>query len=175
MRRCVNETTVRKAALLYLVQPLVIWEICLDGKNQGLISLLLAISFCAVARREIVSGISLSLTWILVKILPLMFVPTLFMGARKRTRWLLSVAVPSVMVYGAFIAARADVTAAVRKEGSLATPQNLPYLFGALTGINLPESVLGLLSFVVVVSALMVTIRAQLRAKMIAQGYGRWR
>ena len=85
-------------------------------------------------------------------------------GSTKRTRWLLSVAVPSVMVYCAFVAARADVTSAVRKEGSLATPQNLPYLFGALTGINLPESVLGLLSFVVVLSALTVTIRAQLRA-----------
>ncbi len=163
LRRCVNEATVRKAALLYLVQPLVIWEICLDGKNQGLISLLLAISFCAVARKEIVSGVSLSLTWILVKILPLMFVPTLFMGSRKRMRWLLSVAVPSVMVYGAFIMANADVTAAVRKESSLATPQNLPYLFGALTGHDLPGSLLGLLSLVVVVSAPVVTIRVQLR------------
>ena len=165
LRRCMNEATVRKAALLYLVQPLVIWEICLDGKNQGLISLLLAISFCAIARKEIVSGISLSLTWILVKILPLMFVPTLFMAARKRTRWLLSVAVPSVMVYGAFVAARADVTSAVRKEGSLATPQNLPYLFAAITGFNLPGSVLGLISVIVVASALVITIRAQMREK----------
>jgi len=165
LRRCVNEATVRKTALLYLVQPLVIWEICLDGKNQGLISLLLAISFCAIAREEILSGISLSLTWILVKILPVIFVPTLFMGARKRTRWLVSVAVPSLLVYGAFIAAGADVTSAVRKEGSLATPQNLPYLFGAVTGHNLPGSLLELLSIVVVVSALVITIRIQLRTK----------
>ena len=165
LRRCVNEATVRKTALLYLVQPLVIWEICLDGKNQGLISLLLAISFCAIAREEIVSGISLSLTWILVKILPVIFVPTLFMGARKRTRWLVSIAIPSLLVYGAFTAAGADVTSAVRKEGSLATPQNLPYLFGAITGHNLPGSLLGLLSIVVVVSALAITIRIQLRTK----------
>jgi hypothetical protein len=110
LRRCMTEATVRKAALLYLVQPLVIWEICLDGKNQGFISLLLAISFCAVARKEVFSGVSLSLTWILVKILPVIFVPTLFMGERKRTRWLVSVAIPSVLVYGAFIAAGADVT-----------------------------------------------------------------
>ena len=164
-RRCLNETTVRKAALLYLVQPLVIWEICLDGKNQGFISLLLAISFCAIARKEIVSGISLSLTWILVKILPVIFVPTLFMGARKRTIWLLSVAIPSVLVYGAFIAVRADVTWAVRKEGSLATPQNLPYLFGAVTGYNLPEGLLSLLAIIVVTFALIITIRIQLRTK----------
>src|ERR1700739_1591323 len=165
LRRCVHEATVRKAALLYLVQPLVIWEICLDGKNQGLISLLLAISFCAIARKEIVSGISLCLTWILVKILPVMFVPTLFMAARKRTRWLVSVAVPSLIVYGAFVAAKADVTSGLRKESSIATPQNLPYLFGALTGHNLPGSLLGILSLVVVAGALVITIRAQQRAK----------
>jgi hypothetical protein len=105
----------------------------------------------------------LSLTWILVKILPVIFVPSLFMGARKRTRWLVSVAIPSVLVYGAFVAARADVSSAVRKEGSLATPQNLPYLFGAMSGHNLPGSLLGLLSLVVAVSALIFTIRIQLR------------
>jgi hypothetical protein len=106
LRRCLPEATVRKAALLYLVQPLVIWEICLDGKNQGLISLMLAISFWAIAWKETVSGISLSLTWILVKILPVIFVPALLLAARKRTRWLVSVAIPSLMVYGALLRPR---------------------------------------------------------------------
>ena len=163
LRRCVNETTVRKAALLYLVQPLGDLGDMPGREKPG--------ADFAVAGNLILRGcekgnslwVSLSLAWILVKILPLMFVPTLFMGSKKRMRWLLGVAVPSVMVYGAFIMANADVTAAVRKEGSLATPQNLPYLFGALTGHELPGSVLGLLSLVVVVSALIVTIRVQLR------------
>ena len=73
LRRFMNETTVRKAALLYFVQPLVAWQICIDGRNQGLIALLLGIAFCAIARREIVSGLSFSFTWILVKFLPVMF------------------------------------------------------------------------------------------------------
>ncbi len=88
LRRFMPEPTVRKAALLYLVQPLIVWEICLDGKNQGLISLLLAISFWAIARRDIASGFSFSMSWVAVKILPVMFLPTLFIGARKRARWL---------------------------------------------------------------------------------------
>jgi hypothetical protein len=163
-RRFMAETTVRKAALLYLVQPLVIWEICIDGKNQGLISLLLAISFWAIARREILSAISLSLTWILVKILPVMFLPTLFFGARKRVRWLVSVMLPSLLVYGAFVVKGADVTAGIRKEGSFTTPQNLPYLFEALTGYELPGIVLSLLLLAAVVATLVVTIRAQLRS-----------
>ncbi len=165
LRRFMNEMTVRKAALLYFVQPLVAWEICIDGKNQGLIAFLLGIAFCAIARREIVSGLSLSLTWILVKFLPVMFLPTFFVVARKRVAWLVSAAVPTVLVYGGFILAKADVTAGARTEGNLATPQNLPYLIGALTGYNLPAMVLSLALLVAMGAALVVTIRAQLRAK----------
>ncbi|HEY2469852.1 MAG TPA: hypothetical protein VGI45_18680 [Terracidiphilus sp.] len=165
LRRYMNEATVRKAALLYLVQPLVFYEICIDGKNQGLISLLLGISFWAVARREILSGFSVSLTWILVKILPIMFVPALFIGARKRIRWMMAAAVPSLIVYGAFVLKGADVTEGLRKEGNMITPQNLPYLFGALTGFDLPKIVLSLLSLAVIAVVLVITIRAQLVAK----------
>src|SRR5579863_524476 len=92
LRRFMSEMAVRKAALLYLLQPLVAWEICIDGKNQGLIALLLGIAFCAIARREIVAGLSLSLTWVLVKFLPVMFVPTFFMAARKHVTWLVGAA-----------------------------------------------------------------------------------
>lgn len=165
LRRFMPETTVRKAALLYFIQPLVIWEICLDGKNQGLISLLLAISLWAVARREILSGLSLCCTWILVKILPLMFLPALFVGARRRIRWLVSAVVPTAIVYGAFVASGADVTSAMRKEGSLTTPQNLPYIWAALTGHNLPGIVSSLLSLAVVGVTLVVAISSQLRAE----------
>lgn len=164
LRRCINETTVRKAALLYLVQPLVLWDICIDGKNQGLISLLLGISFWAIARREILSGISFCLSWILVKILPVMFLPTMFIAARRRSRWLVSTLLPSAIVYGAFILKRADVLAGLRKEGGFSTPQNLPYLFGALTGIDLPSKVLSFVFLAGMAAALLVSVRAQLAA-----------
>jgi len=164
-RRVLNENTVRKAALLYLMQPLVIWEICLDGKNQGLIALLMAISFYALARREVISGVSLSLSWILVKILPVMFLPSMFFGARRRTLWLASVVVPSLAIYGAFMLKGADVLSALRAESEIATPQNLPYLFGALTGMELPKIVLSGSLLLVVGIALVLTIRSQLRQK----------
>ena len=162
-RRVLNESTVRKAALLYLMQPLVIWEICLDGKNQGLIALLLAISFYYLASREVLSGVSLGLSWILVKILPVMFLPSMLLGVRKRVVWIASVAVPSVVVYGAFMLRGADVTSALRGEAELATPQNLPYLIGALTGWELPKVVLSLLLLALVAVALGMTTKAQLR------------
>lgn len=163
-RRFLNEASLRKAALLYLVQPLVFYEICIDGKNQGLISLLLGVAFWALARREILSGIAASLTWIMVKILPIMFVPALFFGARKRVRWLLAATAPSLIVYGAFVLKGADVTEGLRKEGNMTTPQNLPYLFGALTGFDLPRIVLSLVTLVVIAAVLVITIKAQREA-----------
>ncbi len=164
LRRFMNERTVRKAAVLYFLQPLVAWEICMDGKNQGMVSLLLGIAFCTIARRETISGLSLSLSWILVKFLPVMFLPTFFVAARNRVTWLMSVALPTVLVYSGFILAKADVTAGARAEGSLVTPQNLPYLMGALTGYDLPAIVLGLLLLLAMGAALVVAIRAQMRA-----------
>ena len=165
LRRFLGENTVRRAALLYLVQPLVIWQICIDGRNQGLISLFLGISFFAIGRQKILSGVSLSFSWIFVKILPVMFVPTMFVSTRKRLPWLMGVMLPSIVVYGAFALIGADVTASLRKEGAIATPQNLPYLFSALTGIRLPSFVLSLFSFVAILGVLFITIRAQIDAK----------
>jgi hypothetical protein len=165
LRRFMNEMTVRKAALLYFVQPLVAWEICIDGKNQGMVALFLGIAFWAMARREMVSGLSLSFTWIFVKFLPMMFVPTFFVAARKRATWLVTVVVPTVLVYGGFILAKADVTAGARRESNLVTPQNLPYLIGALTGYSFPEMVLSLLLLAAMGAALVAAVRAQMRAK----------
>jgi hypothetical protein len=165
LRRFLNEAAVRKAALLYLVQPLVFYEICIDGKNQGLISLLLGISFWAIARREILSGLSASLAWIGVKILPVMFVPALVFGARKRMQWLMAAMAPSLLVYGGFVLKGADVTEGLRKEGNMITPQNLPYLFGAVTGFDLPHMVLSIVFLGAVFVVLVITIKAQLEAK----------
>jgi hypothetical protein len=94
-----------------------------------------------------------------------MFLPTFFVAARKRMTWLMSVALPTVLVYGGFILVKADVTAGARAEGSLVTPQNLPYLMGALTGYDLPAIVLGLLLLLALGAALVVAIGAQMRAK----------
>jgi hypothetical protein len=170
LRRALNENTVRKAALLYLIQPVVIWGICIDGKNQGLIALLLAVSFYTIARREILSGVSLSLSWILVKILPVIFLPTLFFGARRRARWLIGVMAPSILVYGGFLLLRVDVSQAMRRESMFSTPQNLPYLFGALTGFEIPRLALSVVLLLVVAATLGVTVRSQLRQDTNAAG-----
>ena len=92
LRRFLPETTLRRSALLYLVQPIVLWGTCIDCKNHACISVLLAIALFTIAKKEIVSGVSYGLSFVLVKILPLMFLPAMFAGAHRRAKWLLSAA-----------------------------------------------------------------------------------
>ena len=120
-----------------MLQPLVLWEVCIDGKNQACISLLLAIALFLIVRREVLSGMSYGLSLVVVKSLPLIFLPALFVGARKRTVWGVAAMAFPILVYGAFILRSIDVTMPLRVEGSMSTPGNLPYFAAVLLGRNL--------------------------------------
>ena len=52
LRRFLPETTLRRSALLYLVQPIVLWGTCIDGKNHACISLLLAIALFTLRKKR---------------------------------------------------------------------------------------------------------------------------
>ena len=168
-RRFMSERAVRMTALLYLFQPLVLWEICLDGKNQGMICLLLAISLYTIARNEVRSGLSYSGTLILVKILPLMFFPAFFLASRKRVLWVAGAILPLVLVGGLFELHHADILEPLKVEGALSTPQNLPYVFSGLTGVIVPFTILSLLRSVPLLAAVAYAGWAQLRLKAEAE------
>ncbi|MGC2163825.1 MAG: hypothetical protein WA634_18110 [Silvibacterium sp.] len=163
LRRFLPETTLRRSALLYLIQPIVLWGTCIDGKNHACISLLLAVALYTVARREIVSGFSYSLSFVLVKILPLIFLPALFIGSHKRAKWLLSAVTLPVLVYGGFLVHGIDVTVPLRVEGSLRTPANLPYFVALFSGYTLPARLLDGLSLFATGVAVLIAARAQIR------------
>lgn len=169
LRRCLPESAVRRSALLYLLQPLVIWDICLNGKNHGCISLLLAISMYCIARRETLSGISYGLSLVMVKILPSIFLPALFLGARKRWIWLISALALPVVVYGSFWLAGLDITVPVRLEGGKSTSGNLPYFVCALIGRDISVGVVGLLTLAALGCVVIYAGLAQLRATTQAQ------
>lgn len=164
LRRFMPEVAVRRAAILYILQPLVLWEICLNGKNHGCITLLLAISMYYIGGCETVSGISYGLSLVLVKILPSIFMPTLALGARRRTLWILSALVFPILVYGGFYLAGLDITVPVRLEGSKSTPNNLPYLLESLTGWNLPTVLVSVFTLLIVIAALAYSGWMQLKA-----------
>jgi hypothetical protein len=163
LRRCLPEVTVRRAALLYLLQPLVIWDICLDGKNHGCISLLMAISMYCIARRETLSGISYGLSLVLVKILPSIFLPALFFGARRRWVWLASAMALPIVVYGSFWLSGLDITVPIRLEGNKSTPGNVPYFLFSFIGRDIPKGAVGLVTLAVLGAVVIYACLAQLR------------
>jgi len=169
LRRYIPETTVRKAALLFMLQPLVLWETCLDGKNNACISLLLAITLYAIARREILSGLSYGLSLVVVKILPLMFLPALFFGARNRAIWLASALALPILVYGAFLLHGVDVTEPLRVEGNMSTSGNLPYFLSAVIGHTIPVRLLNGICLLGIAAAVVISIWAQRRAQSCPQ------
>ncbi|HTV04323.1 MAG TPA: hypothetical protein VME86_03065 [Acidobacteriaceae bacterium] len=172
LRRFLAENTLRRSALLYLVQPLLLWGTAIDGKNHACISLLLAITLFALARKEIVSGIAYSLSIVVVKILPLMFLPTLFLGSRKRLKWALSALSLTLLVYLGFVLYGADVTVPLRFEGSLATSGDLPYFWAYLSGHSIPGIVSGAVTLLGVGVAVVFLSWAQIR---VPSGPGRSR
>lgn len=169
LRRCLPEPTVRRAALLYMFQPLVIWGTCIDGKNHGCISLLLGVALYAIARREILSGVSYSLTIVLLKILPLMFLPALFLGARKRVTWLVSALILPIVVYGAFALHHIDIALPLRVEGNMITPGNLPFLLVSLCGLEFPPRAIDGLALAITGAAVAFAALMQFRAQVGAQ------
>jgi len=168
-RRFLPEDIVRKAAILYMIQPMVLWDVCIEGKNQACISLLLALALYLIARYDLASGVSYSLSLVLVKILPLIFLPALFLGARKRTLWLLgAVALPAV-AYGAFLWHGIDVTAPIRIEQRLITGGDLPYLASLVFGRTISAGLSSAIFLLTVAATVLISNYAQIRTQLAAE------
>ena len=118
------------------------------------------------------SGVSYSLSFVLVKILPLMFLPAMFAGAHRRAKWLLSAAFFPVIVYGWFVIHKIDVMVPLRAERRLVTPANIPFLATFLSGFELPLHLVNIVLLLAVGIAVAIAVRAQLSSTM-AQSF--WR
>jgi hypothetical protein len=133
------EPAFRRGALLYLAQPLMLFNVAVDGGNNVWIALSLALALlCFAQRRDVASGASYSISLIAVKFLPLIFAPLLFLSARRRLAWTAGFLLPMLTVFGLFAAKHANVLLPLQEEGSLQLGGSLPLLFSDLTGINIP-------------------------------------
>ena len=137
-RQHFEEPVVRGAALLYAAAPVPLVNVALNGQNQVWISLLLAISLLALARRDTVSGIAQGVVLVAVKLLGLLYVPVLWLFARRRTMWTIGFVAPIVVVYGACLAAGLtwdELLVPIRIQGDLMTAGNLGY-FLSIIGLD---------------------------------------
>lgn len=139
IRSSCPEPAFRRGALLYLVQPLMLFNVAIDGGNNAWIALSLAFTLFYLARhRDAAAGVSYSISLIAVKFLPLIFAPLLFLSARRRLAWTAGFLLPTLAVFGLFAAKHANILQPFQQEGNAQLGGSLPLLFSYATGIDIP-------------------------------------
>src|ERR1700730_10620008 len=132
LRHGIGEVQARLATLLYLTSPLPIMNVAIAGQNQIWIAFFLGLSIYLLMRgKDVLSGVGLSLSLILVKFLPLIFAPPLFVAARKRFGWFAGFILLPIAVYAYLIYRLVDVLMPLRNESRDATSGNIPFLLTA--------------------------------------------
>ncbi|MBE7179921.1 MAG: DUF2029 domain-containing protein [Terriglobus roseus] len=140
MPRVLTEAQVRIAALLCLANPISLQFVTIDGQNNVLIALFLALALLWFAeKREALSGAAVGLSIVSVKFLPLLFTPVFPMFLRRRAAaWIATCGAVVVAVYGYFDwVLHAPVLQALRREGQIKSAGGLPFLVEAITGRDL--------------------------------------
>jgi hypothetical protein len=139
IRSSCPEPAFRRGALFYLAQPLMLFNVAIDGGNNAWIALSLALALLCFARRhDAASGVSYSISLIAVKFLPMIFAPLLFLSARRRIAWTAGFLLPVVAVFGPFVAKHANILQPFQQEGNAQLGGSLPLLFSYATGIDIP-------------------------------------
>lgn len=162
-RALFSEQHVRIATLLYIASPISIQFVAIDGQDDVLIALLLALATYACYRhRSFLSGSLIGLSVVLVKFLPLLFAPVFVLAAPRRMRSLAGLCSVLVLGYGGFALMHASILYPLRAEGSLKTASNLPYLFESVSGLSLNgrmEDAVTALALLAVLIAIMRRLR----------------
>ncbi len=130
----------RGAALLCLFNPISLQYVTIDGQNNVLISFFLAVAFLALLRgKAAVSGARVGTAIVVVKFLPLLFVPSFVLYARRRgAAWAAGCGAVVLAVYGYFQwVLHAPVLSVFTREGDLKTAGGLPYLVESVLGVDL--------------------------------------
>ena len=130
----------RAAALLCLFNPISLQYVTIDGQNNVLISFFLALAFLALLRgRAALSGAWVGAAIAVVKFLPLLFLPSFVLYARRRgVAWAAACGAVILAVYGYFQwVLHAPVLSVFTREGDLKTAGGLPYLVEGSSGLDL--------------------------------------
>jgi len=163
-RRIFTDQQVRIGALLYVTSAISLQFVAIDGQDNVVIAVLFALAILLLDRRPFLSGAAVGLGAVSIKFLPLAYAPLFFIGALRRWRWLAGLALPVVLVYGAFAARHLQVLSALSKEAGLKSANNLPYLMESVLGVTLPSRLCD------GVTAIVLFVIFSLVARTVAQG-----
>jgi hypothetical protein len=133
------EEELRLASLLYLASPLSLQFVAIDGQDNVVIAVLMAAALLLVWRsRTLAAGAVFGSSVALVKFLPLLYAPAIFVAVPRRWRFLLGAAMVCVAVYGGFALLHLPLLQPLFAEGDLRSAGDLPYLVEAVCGVRLP-------------------------------------
>jgi Glycosyltransferase family 87 len=132
-----GDKRIRLALLLYAVSPLSILQVAIDGQNNVIVGLFLALSaWFALKHRRFISGVMYSLSICAVKFLPLIYLPLFVASLRRWSRWVLGFAFTVVAIYGSFAALRAPILQPLTEQSAGRRSGCLPYLIEVLAGFQ---------------------------------------
>ena len=171
------ERQLRVAALLYLASPISLQFVTLDGQDNVVIAVLIALAILLILRSCIVAaGAAFGASVVAIKFLPLLYAPALFVSLPRRWRMVAGAAVVCGVVYGGFLAAGAPVLAPLAAEGDLWSAGDLPYLLEAIFGVSVPPRLSDTFVLLILLGIFALIARAALRAdiaiRMRALTYG---
>ena len=138
-REFLPESELRAAALLYLASPISLQFVALDGQDNVVIAVLIALAMLLILRSRIfAAGIALGASVAAIKFLPLLYAPTFFVAVPRRWRLVAGALVVSGVVYGGFALLHAPVLEPLSAEADLRSSGDLPYVLEAILGVVLP-------------------------------------
>jgi hypothetical protein len=138
-REFLTDEELRVASLLYLASPVSLQFATIDGQDNVVIAVLLALAVLLLLRsREFLAGIVLGASVAGIKFLPLLYAPAFFAAVSRRWRLAAGAMLVLVAVYGWFALLHTPVLGAVTAEANLWSAGDLPYLFEGVTGWMLP-------------------------------------
>jgi len=176
-REFLADGEVRVAALLYLASPVSLQFVTIDGQDNAVIAVLLALAVLLVLRsRYFAAGAAFGVSVAAVKFLPLLYAPAYFLAVPRRWRLVAGALAVFVVVYGGFLAMAAPILTPLSAEGDLWSAGDLPYVVEAVFGVRVPPR----LSDGVLLVALLaifglvgrMAVRAPMATRMRAVAYG---
>jgi hypothetical protein len=149
-RELFPEQSVRTAAILYIASPISLQFVAVDGQDNVIIALLLALGVYALLKhRAVVSGALIAIGAVCVKFLPLLYFPAFLLAARRRLSWMLGFVGVLAVGYGGFALMRLPLLSPLTRQGDLKTASNLTYVIESVLNVTIPARLGdGLLLFV---------------------------
>jgi hypothetical protein len=164
------EQSVRTAAMLYIASPISLQFVAVDGQDNVIVALLLALAiFCLVKHRAATSGALVALGVVFIKFLPLLYFPAFFLAVRRRMRWLLGFAGVLAVGYGGFALLHLPLLYPLTREGDLKTASNLIYIIESISGADISSRICDGLLLLIFLAIFMLIARALRHASQVGR------